>query len=157
MDLLDRLLAHDVWTTQELLRRAETLSEEQLDQEFEISHKTVRATFDHLIFNMQAWADDMAGRPIERERDRSLPELAERLGRAATALAEVAKPIAEREGWDEEWTELGTGVKRTYGGTIAHVITHSMHHRAQLIYMLRMLGVDDLPEGDVLSWESQNV
>jgi uncharacterized damage-inducible protein DinB len=38
---------------------------------------------------------------------------------------------------------------------IAHVITHSMHHRAQLIFMLRELGVEDLPEGDVLSWESQ--
>jgi hypothetical protein len=28
-----------------------------------------------------------------------------------------------------------------------------MHHRAQLLYMLRRLGVADLPEGDVFSWE----
>ena len=40
-----------------------------------------------------------------------------------------------------------------YGGGIAHVITHSMHHRAQPLYMLRRLGIEGLPEGDVLSWE----
>ncbi|MEO2015569.1 MAG: hypothetical protein ABGZ53_14495 [Fuerstiella sp.] len=32
-----------------------------------------------------------------------------------------------------------------------------MHHRAQVLYMLRRVGVVDLPEGDVLSWESQIV
>ena len=45
---------------------------------------------------------------------------------------------------------------RTYGGTIAHVITHSMHHRAQLLYLLRRLGVENVPEGDVLSWENRD-
>jgi hypothetical protein len=28
-------------------------------------------------------------------------------------------------------------------------------HRAQLLYMLRQLGLTGLPEGDVLSWEQQ--
>jgi hypothetical protein len=37
---------------------------------------------------------------------------------------------------------------------IVHVITHSMHHRARLLYMLRRLGPANLPEGDVLSWAS---
>jgi uncharacterized damage-inducible protein DinB len=43
--------------------------------------------------------------------------------------------------------------RKTYGGAITHVITHSMHHRAQLIDMLRKLGVKDVIEGDALSWE----
>lgn len=43
MDLLDRLLGHDAWTTHQLLRRAESLNEEQLDQDFDIGHRTVRA------------------------------------------------------------------------------------------------------------------
>jgi uncharacterized damage-inducible protein DinB len=42
---------------------------------------------------------------------------------------------------------------RTYAGAIGHVITHSMHHRVQVMYMLRRLGVERVPEGDVLSWE----
>nr|WP_274378933.1 hypothetical protein [Deinococcus cavernae] len=35
-------------------------------------------------------------------------------------------------------------------------MTHSMHHRAQLIHMLRHLNVADVPEGDVLSWETEH-
>jgi len=30
-----------------------------------------------------------------------------------------------------------------------------MHHRAQLLYLLRLSGVDSLPEGDVFSWENR--
>ena len=49
----------------------------------------------------------------------------------------------------------GPGTQGRGGGGIAHIITHSMHHGAQLLYMLRRLGVQGLPEGDVLSWENQ--
>jgi uncharacterized damage-inducible protein DinB len=30
-----------------------------------------------------------------------------------------------------------------------------MHHRGQLIFMLRKLGVANIPEGDALFWELQ--
>jgi uncharacterized damage-inducible protein DinB len=43
----------------------------------------------------------------------------------------------------------------TYGAGTAHLITHSMHHRAQLLYTLRRLKLDNLPEGDVFSWEKR--
>ena len=36
---------------------------------------------------------------------------------------------------------------------IAHVITHSMHHRAQALCIIEQLGLTDLPEGDPLDWE----
>ena len=64
MDLLDRLLGHDAWTTGELLVLCGPLTDEQLDRQFDIAH-----------------------------------------------------------------------------------------HRAQLLYMLRQLGIAGLPEGDVFSWE----
>lgn len=32
-----------------------------------------------------------------------------------------------------------------------------MHHRAQIIHMLKRLGVKGVLEGDLLSWESQSV
>ncbi|MCP4507009.1 MAG: hypothetical protein GY903_17025 [Fuerstiella sp.] len=49
------------------------------------------------------------------------------------------------------------GVEKTFGGAIAHVLTYSMHHRAQVLCTPRLIGVTDRPEGDVLSWESQIV
>ena len=41
--------------------------------------------------------------------------------------------------------------RKSFVGTLLHVATHGMHHRAQLLYMLRCAGVPDLPEGDALS------
>lgn len=155
MDLLDRLLGHDTWTTRQLLLLCRRLTDEQLDREFDIAHRTVRATFVHIIYNLEAWSDCMAGQPIRAEQGQSVSELIARLDRAANDFAVLSKEIADRDAWNEQWVDPLDGRERTYGGTIAHVITHSMHHRAQLLYMLRLLGVEGLPEGDVLSWERQ--
>ena len=158
MDLLDRLLGHDAWTTRQLLQLSLDLTDRQLDREFDLGRRTLRATFAHVIGNVEAWADLMAGEPIRAATGRSIPELIPRLDIAASDLARVSRAVAERGGWDEKWVDPleNPTVERTYGGTIAHVITHSMHHRAQLIYMLRQLGVEGMPEGDVLSWEEQD-
>jgi uncharacterized damage-inducible protein DinB len=162
MDLLDRLLGHESWTTRNLLLRASKLSDEQLDQEFDIGHRSVHATADHLIFNMEVWSALMAGQRSDNSRgsspgDRTIPALLSRLDAAASELAAVAHAIAERGAWDELWIDMldDPPTMKSYGGAIAHVITHSMHHRAQLLWMLNKLGLTDLPEGDVLSWEQQ--
>lgn len=162
MDLLDRLLEHDAWTTRLLLILCRSLTEEQLDQDFDIGHRTVRATLLHVIRNVEVWADLMAGLPVranqgEQPQGRSVQGMIARLDRATADLAAVARIVARRGGWDERWVDHldDPPTEKTYGGGIAHVITHGMHHRAQLLYMLRRLGVRELPEGDVLSWEQQ--
>lgn len=159
MDLLDRLLGHDAWTTHLLLERCRALPDADLDRAFDLGHGSLRATFVHLIWNMEAWSDQIAGRPL-----RAKPEpgpagwtadaLLARLERAAEGLARAARGVRDRGGYDETWTD-GRGVAKTRGGSIAHVITHSMHHRAQILAMMRWLGVADRPEGDLLSWEEQ--
>ena len=162
MDLLDRLLGHDAWTTRQLLLRCQGLANGQLDQEFDIGHRTVRATFLHIIRNAEVWSDLMVGRPVradqgEEPQGRSVAGMIARLDRAAADLAAIARSVAQRGSWDERWVDHldHPPAEKTYGGGIAHVITHSMHHRAQVLYMLRRLGVRELPEGDVLSWEQQ--
>jgi uncharacterized damage-inducible protein DinB len=160
MDLLDRLLGHDHWTTRQLLLLSSGLTDEQLDRDFDIGHRTLRSTFRHIIRNVEGWSDLMAGRPLRKDdgsSGTSIPALIERLDRAAADLKGIARGVAERGGWDETWLnrEAEPPKEVTFGGSIAHVITHSMHHRAQLLYLLRRLGVQNLPEGDVLSWEHQ--
>jgi uncharacterized damage-inducible protein DinB len=160
MDLLDRLLGHDAWTTRELLLLCCDLTDEQLDRDFDIGHRTVRATFVHIIRNLEIWSALMSGRRVYGAETMpppgtSVPALLDRLDRAATELARVARAVADRGGWDERWIDTleSPPVEKTYGGGIAHIITHSMHHRAQVLYLLRRLGVENLPEGDVFSWE----
>jgi uncharacterized damage-inducible protein DinB len=162
VDLLDRLLGHDAWTTRQLLDRCGELSDEQLDRPFDIGHRTLRATFQHIIFNMEAWSALMAGAttllPRPPREGESIASLADRLTRAAADLAEVAHAVRARDGWDDRWLDVldDPPKEKTYGGALAHVITHSMHHRAQVLYMLRQCGLTGLPEGDVLSWEQQH-
>ncbi|HET6879273.1 MAG TPA: GNAT family N-acetyltransferase [Pirellulales bacterium] len=157
MDLLDRLLGHDAWTTQQLLQRCRDLSDEQLDREFDIAHRSVRATLTHVIRNVEVWSQLMAGRQVVEGSGTSVGELIARLNRVAAELAQLARGVAERRAWDARFLDTldSPPVEKTFGGGIAHIVTHSMHHRAQLLYMLRRLGVKDLPEGDVLSWEQQ--
>jgi len=162
MDLLDRLLGHDTWTTRQLLRCCRGLTDAELDREFDIGHRTVRATLLHIIRNVEVWSDLMGGQPVRADpgagpQGRSVSALIARLDRAAADLASVARAVARRGGWDERWVDTldSPPAEKTYGGGVAHIITHSMHHRSQLLYMLRRLGVEGLPEGDVLSWERQ--
>jgi uncharacterized damage-inducible protein DinB len=161
MDLLDRLLGHDAWTTRQLLERCQELTDDQLDRPFDIGHGTVRATLLHMIRNVEAWADLMNGEPVRAKlagsEGRSVAAMKVRMDGAAADLARAARAVAARHAWDERFLDSldDPPAEKSYGGAIAHAITHSMHHRAQLLYMLRKLGVEGLPEGDVLSWERQ--
>jgi len=159
MDLLDRLLGHDDWTTRLLLQRCDELTDEQLDRPFDIGHRTVRQTLHHIIFNIDVWADLMAGEQVRLDHTPgSVQALLSRFNEASSKLSRIARAVADRGGWNEEWTDIldTPPAEKTYGSGIAHIITHSMHHRAQLLYMLHQLGLEGLPEGDVFSWESRS-
>jgi uncharacterized damage-inducible protein DinB len=162
VDLLDRLLAHDAWTTRQLLEHCRGLDDERLDREHDLAHRSLRATFLHVIRNMEVWSDLMAGADVRPNRNaeaagRSIDGLVARLDRAAADLAAVARDVAARGAWDELWVDRldEPPTAKSYGGAIAHVITHSMHHRAQILHLLRLVGAPPAIEGDLLSWELQ--
>jgi uncharacterized damage-inducible protein DinB len=156
MDLLDRLLGHDAWTTRQLLEICDTLDDDALDREFDIGHRTLRRTLDHIIRNMEIWSTLMSEEEVKPNSDRTIPGMIERLSAAATRLETISRRIADTDAWDELWTDHLDDPPRQkrFGTAIAHVVTHSMHHRAQVLYMLRLSNVDSLPEGDVFSWEN---
>jgi uncharacterized damage-inducible protein DinB len=70
---------------------------------------------------------------------------------------DLARSLREAQRWDELWLDVLDNPPRqkTYGGAVAHVLTHSHIHRGEILHMLSRLGVPNLIEGDVLSWESQ--
>jgi uncharacterized damage-inducible protein DinB len=161
MDLLDRLLAHDVWTTRQLIQQSRGLSDAQLDQVFEIDSRTLRGCYLHLIENMEVWNDLLYERTPRPEavldaKPRTLDGLLERLTEAGRELAILARRIARENRWDDVFMDVLDEPPRakTFGGTIGHVITHNMHHRAQAMLMLEQLGVKEHVEGDLLTWES---
>ncbi len=157
MDLLDRLLGHDAWTTRELLRLSAGLGDAELDREFDLGLRTLRATLAHIVRNTEVWSALMAGEAAPEGGASSVAHLIERHEAASIALARVARGVRAVDGWDAKWVDSLDDPPRekTFGGAIAHVLTHSMHHRCQALFMLRRLGVEGVPEGDVLSWEGR--
>ena len=157
LDLLDRLLEHDAWTTARVLELAGGLSDAQLDRDFDVGHRTVRETVRHVVRNVEAWTDLMAGRPV-RERPAPTSTLAELRRRFEGAFAEfagLARELRAAGRLDDAYVDVldRPPRRKSYGGTILHVLTHDHLHRAELLHMLQRLGVEGLIEGDVLSWE----
>jgi uncharacterized damage-inducible protein DinB len=158
LDLLDRLLEHDAWTTRRVLDFAETLTDAQLDQDFDIGHRTVRETLQHLIGNLEVWTDLMAARPVRPTPTArpSLVGLRQRFDAAFSDFARVAREARDAQRLNDVYTDVLDQPPRqkSYAGTILHVITHDHMHRAEILHMLERLGVQGLIEGDVLGWEA---
>ena len=156
MDILDRLIAHDTWTTLQLLDACEGLSDDLLDKEFEIDHRSLRGTFLHMIENLETWTDLIHERPVQDKQGNSIPELRQRLVDASRGFANLARKIARENRFDDSfWDVLDNPPRlKTFGGAIGHVLTHNMHHRAQIMYLMEKVGIQDHIEGDLLSWES---
>jgi uncharacterized damage-inducible protein DinB len=158
MDILDRLLGHDAWTTRQLLLRSLGLSDDQLDRRFMIGHGSLRDTFVHIVWNMEAWTDMICERPIRPRpgaEAATIARLIERLDAAASEFGTVSRRLRDEGRLDDVFADSTNDppVLKTFGGAITHLVTHSMHHRAQILNIMRHLGLSDLIEGDVLGWE----
>jgi uncharacterized damage-inducible protein DinB len=158
VDAIDRLLGHDAWTTRLLLERCRALSDAQMDRVHGIGPGGIRATLDHVVWNMEAWGDVLRD-GTHRERPQgphTVDSLLARLDAAAPALASAARRVRDEGRIDDAWVHPTKGPRTsTLGGVIVHVTTHGMHHRAQVLYMMKRSGLADLPEGDVLTWEEE--
>jgi uncharacterized damage-inducible protein DinB len=160
MDLLDRLLEHDRWTTRQVLLICRTLPPEQWRQPFDLGPGTLDDTLRHMIRNVQVWTDLMLTRPLrplDAINDANGEELPAVFEAVYADFAACARRLRDDDRLDDVYLDtLDNPPKpKSFGGTVAHVITHNMHHRAELLHMLGRLGVTDLPEGDVLGWEAQ--
>lgn len=163
MDMLDRLLGHDEWTTSELLRRATELTEDQYHQRFDIGWETVHRTLAHMIENVQVWTDLMAGRDASHSTDGwwefNLGKLTDAHRSSYAQFSDRARSVRNDQRWNVDFIDTLDKPPRTksLGGGILHVVTHNMHHRSEILHMLAGLGLENLPEGDHLGWEEQQL
>lgn len=162
MDLLDRLLGHDAWTTRHLLMRCREIGDEGLTRSFDVGHGTVHGTLVHIVGVLETWTDLLHERPIRRTPQASpaiaaLGDLVARFDAVYAEFAALARRVRDAGRWDETFLDVrhNPPMAKSFGGAIGHVITHNMAHRAELLHMLERLGLLDLIEGDALSWENR--
>jgi len=160
MDLLDLLLDHDHWATGRLLEVSGGLTEAQLDQEFDIGQRTLRATFGHMIFNVQFWTAFLeGGQPADggysadaQPEDRSLAALVDWHGRGHAAFAGAARRLRDEGRLGDTYADH-YAVRKSFGGTILTVVEHNEGHRTEVLHILERLGVPDVPEVDLGVWD----
>jgi uncharacterized damage-inducible protein DinB len=154
MDLLDRMLGHDHWDTTQLLELSSSLTDAQLDQEFDIGHRSLRETFDHMIYNLDAWTSLMAGQAptMERGQRPSIAELTAHHERFHAAFAALARQVHDEQRLDDTFVDHYE-VSQTFGSTIIHVLYHHVLHRSEVRHILQRLAVQSDWEGDPQEWE----
>jgi len=161
-ELLPTLLDHNHWATRELLERCVTLTPVQFTQPFEIGPGNLHDTFRHIIGAMIRWTDRIDGQPVQLSIERdprtlSPDDLLAMLEMTAVNFRRVALQAAERSRLNEvmamEPSHPSGAIRFSQRAAILHVLTHGMHHRAQISNMLRQLGVTDIPDTDVIEWE----
>lgn len=152
MDLLDQLLEHDRWATAYLLSLCRDLTDEQLDQPFDIGHKTLRETLGHFVLNVDFWMGLMTGQPIEYQRtDNTLDTLIADSERSYETFAAFARQMRDEQRLDDIYIDHYE-VKKSFGGTILMVILHNTEHRSEVVHILARLGKPDV-EVDLGLWD----
>lgn len=147
------LIAHDRWANQQLYTACKALTPDQLNQSFEMGTGSLNNNLIHNLGAMYGWTDvlnETPNRPRLEEQSYTLDQIIELHDPTTNAFEQAAraKPfdtVINRERGDQTYTF-------TVGGILTHVMTHSMHHRAQCLNMLRQLGIKDLPMSSVMEW-----
>ncbi len=147
------LLAHDRWANTRLYETCKQLTSEQFNQSFNMGTGSLHNNLIHNLGAMQGWTDvlnETPNRPRLEENQHTLNQIIDLHDPISAAFeqAALARPfdtIIHRDRGGQTYTF-------TVGGILTHVTTHSMHHRAQCLNMLRQLGVKDLPMSSVMEW-----
>jgi uncharacterized damage-inducible protein DinB len=156
MDLIERLVAHGRWFTDLFLKAALPLSDEQLDREFDIGHRTYRKTAVHLVNVIEAETARLRGVPPADPLpdNASIPDTLKAHGIAYDTFEEAVRAIVAAGEEKQVATYVDNyGIPQSYGGTLLYVITQNVLRLAELRHFLVRLGVEDLLEGDVQEWE----
>jgi len=156
MDLIERLLGHGRWFTVMFLEAALPLSDEQLDHEFDIGHRTYRKTAVHMVNVIESETARLRGvPPAERlPEDSSIPDVLEAHTIAYDTFVEVVRAIVAAGAEKQNDTYVDNyGIPQSYGGTLLYVITQNVLRISELRHFLTRLGVEVQFEGDVQEWE----
>ncbi len=166
MDLLNKMVEHHVWLVGEMVARAATLSDEQLDAPIEISVEgvdddpTLRSLLSRLVGQMDMWnaALDARSYDFAIERGESIESMRSRLREAGAAFLARVRDVVTEGRLDETFVDALCEPPEvfTYGGMIAHVLTFGAHRRTLVAGALTDAGITDLGAGDPMRWVEQS-
>jgi AraC family transcriptional regulator len=164
MNLNDILMGHDLWLTRRFLEKAETLSDAQLDAPLEgignplsflSDKKTLREILHRLVFTKELWMDAVHGRPENKNPDKSVKGMLQRLDSAFGEFNALARKVRDENLWETSFIDMVCEPPETftYSGMIAHVVTFSAYRRTAVIEAFEHFGIEDFGAGDPIEWQ----
>lgn len=176
MDLVRRLHEHRAWVNRRLLDAAETLDDEQLRRPLPIGQGSVWRSLLHLYAAEYVWLGALRGEPqatLPGDAPGELPGNQSGPG-AIQTVAELRAQWTELEvRWDEHLRSLtaesldetiykvstssghGRKLATRRGDVLLHLSLHAQYTTAQVVNMLRQLGVRPLPDVMLISLARQ--
>ncbi len=166
VDVLRRLHAHRAWVNRNLLTAVEPLGEETLRRPFEIGQGSIWKSLTHLYAAEFVWLEALLGKEeslVPGDLPGKLPGNQQGTG-GFTNLADLRQKWSALE---ERWTaylesltpadldDLVYKKSASAGGirfacrrsdVLLHVCTHAQYTAAQVVNMLRHVGVEKLPQ-----------
>ena len=160
MELLTKMVEHHVWLTGEMIRVAERLTDEQLDQPIELDvdddHQTIRSLLSRLVGQMGMWNAAMATRDYDWsvEEHESLSSMRERLAAEGPTYLSHVRDVVDTGRLDDTFVDALCEPAEvfTYGGLIAHVLTFAAARRILVLGAFESAGITDLGNGDPRLW-----
>jgi uncharacterized damage-inducible protein DinB len=161
-DALKRLLDYTGWANHRVMRAAVVLSPDDFRKDMGASHGGIRGTLTHMLSAEWMWLERFKGispdKPIDESEFPDLISLRDRW----TAIE------GHRSAWLESLPEDGVSKRIRYSTTkgveheaplwqlVQHVANHATFHRAQVVTLLRVLGVTP-PSSDLLVWDRERL
>ena len=161
-DLTERMVAHHVDRTRELLTAATTLPAAALERRlrpgfvvvwFEGEEASAALMAERLVYTLEVWVSAIAGQPAPVP---GAAGLLPRFERAARAFLRLARRLRDRGAWDDAFVDALCEPPQsfTYGGVFAHVLSYGAVRREALAAVLAELGGDVPSSGDPIDWEA---
>jgi AraC-like DNA-binding protein len=165
MDLITRMVEHHVWLIDEMITRAEGVSEEALDRPIELSvdgideAPTMRSLLSRLVGQLAMWHASIHERRYDFsvEEHECLRSMRARFAEAGPGFLADVRAIIEEGRLDETFVDTHCDPPQvfSYGGVIAHVLTFAAYRRTLVCGALWDEGLTDLGNGDPRLWVAQ--
>jgi AraC family transcriptional regulator len=164
MDLIDRLIDNEIDTLKKVLQKLKDLPDDKLDAPlpikvqamcYEPEQASVRDLLDQIFFTQEVWLAAVEKQGFPDNRDTSLEGLTRRAEIILPMFAGLVRRVRDAGEWDTKFTDelCEEPVAFSFGGMIAHVLTHGIFRRQLIVTALRSEGVNDIGYGDPLQWE----
>ena len=156
--LLLQFAAYNVWANQRMVECIENLADDQINREINSSYKSIYATLLHMLDAESIW-----WQRVKLQEQVDVPSQS-----FNGSILELGNSLMKQSKQWKEWVDLATDAalehefiyrnskkeqfKQPVHEALLHLFNHQSYHRGQLITMFRQVGLETVPNTDLIAF-----